>query len=211
MGFLVTPLVFVFITVIFLLVLLQALIGDVIGYAGMLFLDNPPVLSDELNNIFVPPSDDRIGVKLSDIEFPSYETIYGQIEIESVNINIPLVYGDSDKALQGGAGQYIGSFIIGYGGTTLIAGHNISRQFGRLPGVSIGDIIKITTSYGVFRYRVADTAVKTDSDTSAYDLNRADENVVLYTCYYERTPVGSIKKRFYVYGEFLSGPMLEKN
>lgn len=205
MGFILAPLAFVFIALTVVYWLLRLLVGDVAGYTGLVFLNNPPVLSDELQSIFEPLSED---ISLEEITFPGYETIYGRIEIESVGIDCPLVYGDSDKALRGGAGQYIGSFIVGYGGTTLIAGHN-NRHFETLPQVKEGDVIKITTSYGVYRYRITSTAIKSDTDTSAYDLRREDENVILYTCIHEMTPVGDVKKRFYVYGDYMSGPMLK--
>ena len=207
MGFVLTPLLFVILAAAILYELLFLLVGDVVGYAGMAFLDNPPVLSDEIRSIFVEPpeqsgEDTGVSVALSEIEFPSYDTIYGRIQIDSVGIDCPLVYGDSDKALLNGAGQYIGSYLIGYGGTTLIAAHK-NLHFEKLPGVKPGDL--------VYRYKVVGTAVKSDADATAYDLSREDENIILYTCYYEKTPVGNVKKRFYVYGDYVSGPMLDKD
>ncbi len=208
MGFIVTPLTFVLIFSL-LTATAAAFAGDILGIAGMAFLPGAPVMSDELGNIFEPSTNESESIPLADVEFPSYETVYGRIEIASAGIDCPLIYGDSYKALRSGAGQYIGSFIIGYGGTTLIAGHNYSC-FEKLPQVKKGDVIKITTSYGVYRYDVVDIAVKMDNDSSAYDLGRKDENVILYTCFTEKTPVGNVKKRIYIYGDYLSGPMLDK-
>ena len=46
------------------------------------------------------------------------------------------------------------------------------------------------------------------SDTSAYDLDAAEENIILYTCY----PLGQTALtdlRYFIYGRFVSGPALE--
>lgn len=205
MEFIITPLAFVLIA----LILFYLAFGDVLGYAGMVFLNEPPRMDEQMGNIFIPADENVSSVDIAQVEFPQYETVYGQIQIDSVGIDCPLIYGDSDKALKQGACQYIGSFIIGYGGTTLVAAHN-NRHFKNLPSVKEGDTIKVTTSYGVYRYRVVATAVKSDSDATAYDLAREDENLILYTCFFENTPVGSVKKRFYVYGDYLSGPMIQQ-
>lgn len=204
MEFILTPLAFVILA----LILFFFSFGDVLGYAGMIFLDKPPELNQNMGNIFVPADESVTSVSIADVEFPQFETVYGQIQIESAGIDCPLIYGDSDKALKQGACQYIGSYIVGYGGTTLVAAHN-NRHFKNLPQVKKGDTIKVTTSYGVYRYQVAGTAVKSDTDASAYDLTKEDENLILYTCFYENTPVGSVKKRFYVYGDYVSGPMIQ--
>ena len=43
-----------------------------------------------------------------------------------------------------------------------------------------------------------------------YNMNRKDENLVLYTCYYEQTALGNVKKRFFVCADYFSGPLIDK-
>jgi hypothetical protein len=41
-----------------------------------------------------------------------------------------------------------------------------------------------------------------------YDLSREDENVVLYTCYFQQTALGNVKMRFFVCADYVSGPLI---
>ena len=104
-------------------------------------------------------------------------------------------------------GQYIGSMIVGYGGTTLACAH-VNRQLKNLHKTQIGDQIQIRTTYGVYTYEIKYTGIHDASDDSIYDLGREDENLVLYTCYYQKTALGSVKKRFFVCADYVSGPMI---
>lgn len=183
-------------------------VGDVFAYADMLILDTSLYSNDgfdfetSIMGSFdvVHEADDKIYIE--DIEFPKRGSVYGQIEIESVGINCPLIYGDDDEYLKKGACQSTASYIVGYGGTTIIAGHN-TRHFISLPQVKAGDIIKIKTYYGTYLYRVTGSEVLSHLDSSAYDLKSETENVVLYTCFYENTVLGNVKKRLFVYGEYI--------
>ena len=53
-----------------------------------------------------------------------------------------------------------------------------------------------------------DTQVKDCEDSSAYDFSRTDENIILYTCYPFGT-IGFTRDRYFVYGEYRSGPILD--
>ena len=106
-----------------------------------------------------------------------------------------------------GAGQYMGSSIIGYGGTTMICAH-VNKQFANLHNVEVGDTVQIRTAYGVYIYEVKYVGVHKASDKTVYDLAREDENVVMYTCYYQMTALGSVKMRYFVCADLVSGPMI---
>lgn len=185
-------------------------IGDVVGYGSVLLL--PPVdESGQVEKDFILSTEyeskEGDTVDIRDVTFPSYQQVYGEISIPEADILCPLVYGDSEAALRKGAGQYIGSRIIGYGGTTMICAH-VNRQFANLHKVERGNLIQIRTEYGVYTYEVYYTGVHSATDESVYDLAREDENVVLYTCYYQQTALGSVKMRYFVCAEYLSGPMI---
>lgn len=141
-------------------------------------------------------------IYVEDVEFPKRGSVYGRIEIEAAGIDCPLIYGDDEKYLKNGAGQSSASYIVGYGGTTIIAAHN-TRHFMSLPQVREGDVIRISTHYGTYLYRVTETRVLSHLDSSAYDMESDKENVVLYTCYYEDSILGNVKKRLFVYGEYI--------
>lgn len=143
-----------------------------------------------------------------EITFPKFSESFGRVEIEALGINLPLIFGDTDYLLSRGLCQYMGSSFPGTGSTVLIGGHNSSFLY-NLEDIRVGDNIKITTNYGVFVYRVSGTAVKNDTDRTAYDLGEKRENLVLYTCYYGEGSFGVSQKRFFVYADFLSGPVVK--
>lgn len=147
-------------------------------------------------------------LSLSEISFPHYGQTYGNIEIQSVNINCPLIYGDDSKLLNEGACQYTGSFIPGYSGTTLISAHN-TRVFRTLKKVMNGDLIKVSTSYGVYVYKVTTTAIMANNDETAYDLSSTEPSLILYTCYKENVLISNVAMRYFVYANFVSGPLLK--
>lgn len=211
MGLLVVPFAFTAIICGILLLVVNTTVGDVIGYASILLM-KPVEQEHDVSDFLVladpeetTPKEDTVDIR--DIEFPSYEQIYGEISIPEADILCPLVYGDHEAALKKGAGQYMGSSIIGYGGTTMICAH-VNRQFANLHLVEVGDMVQIRTSYGVYTYEVKYVGVHSASDDSIYDLSREDENVVMYTCYYQQTALGSVKMRFFVCADYVSGPMI---
>ena len=107
-----------------------------------------------------------------------------------------------------GVGIYNGSFIPGYGKTILVAGHN-NTYFNGLKYAKKGQIIKIRTNYGNYRYEITDTQIKDKNDRSAYDLSADHENLILYTCY-PFDELGLTPNRFFVYAKPVSGPVIDK-
>ena len=209
-GLVIAPLVFTAIICGTLLLLANTFVGDVIGYGSVLLLDMPleDTVSEDLEAALVKDNivkEERIHI--SEVDFPGYEQVYGELSIPKAKILCPLVYGDTESALRKGAGQYIGSTIIGYGGTTMVCAH-VNRQFKNLHKVKPGHEIQVRTTYGVYTYKVKYVGVHSATDSSVYDLAREDENLVLYTCYYQYTALGSVKKRFFVCADYVSGPMI---
>ncbi|MBQ0084420.1 MAG: class D sortase [Clostridiales bacterium] len=142
----------------------------------------------------------------SEVEFPLPNTQYGEITIEGTDVNCPLIYGDSTAMLKKGACQYMGSSFPGFGSTLLVSGHNNS-YFKSLKDAKIGAIITVKTTYGEYKYKIVNTAIKQNTDESAYDLTADKENVVFYTCY-PFDALGLTYQRYFVYGEYVSGPKI---
>ncbi len=153
----------------------------------------------------LPDTNDTIAPDPKDL--PTEGERYGQILCEKVEIDAPLYYGDSEKELVSGVGTYSGTFIPGAGRTILLAGHN-NTYFHSLGELQPGDIIKINTSYGKYEYIVTGSKIALDTDTSAYDLKRKEENLILYTCY-PFDMLGLTPDRYFVYADYLSGPKLD--
>lgn len=148
-------------------------------------------------------------VKSSTVTFPTFGTKYGEISIAGTDVNCPLYLGDDSKCLRAGVGQYLGSSFPGMGSTVLIGGHNNS-YFKTLKDAQIGSIITVNTNYGSYKYRITSTAIKESGDKTAYDINSSTENIVLYTCY-PFDMLGLTKQRYFVYGEYVSGPKILLN
>ncbi|MDR3238854.1 MAG: class D sortase [Clostridiales bacterium] len=153
-------------------------------------------------------SDKKLAVSPEDI--PAEGERYGEIICGTAGIDAPLYYGDTAKELKAGVGTYIGhtgAYIPGAGRTILLAGHT-NTVFRRLGELEIGDKIQINTSYGQYEYEVNDSRVTTDTDSTAYDFTRIDENLILYTCY-PFNYLGLTNQRYFVYAEYISGPQLD--
>ena len=174
--------------------------------SGMVIAKSAPTFSEELDSIFdenALKSTDQ--VDQSEITNPLYETKYAKISCDRIELLAPLYWGDSDQVLKLGVGQYIGSFMPGYGRPILLSAHD-STYFAPLEKIQNGDIIKITTNYGDYEYQVVETKVATANDKSAYDLQREKEQLILYTCYPFGTMIGIKDQRYFVYADKILGP-----
>ena len=138
---------------------------------------------------------------------PSYGDLFGKITIDSVNKTINLYYGDGNDQLRKGAGLFNGSFLPGFNRTSLIAGHSLP-YFECLGDVNVGEIIKISTHYGDFEYKITDTKIGKATDESNYDLAQSEkEQLILYTCYPFEL-IGYKADRLFVYADKISGPTI---
>lgn len=143
-------------------------------------------------------------IPASSINRPAFGDYMCNIVIESVGINVPLYYGDSDSILAKGAGQYANGMIPGFPGLTMIAAHNQPGQFGELGNISIGDKVNLNMSYGDYTYVVTDAKVVEATDRTAYDLGVQEDKLIIYTCYpmYYRY---STSQRYFVYCDRVEG------
>ena len=116
-------------------------------------------------------------------EYPEYGTRYANIKIESIDVNLPLYYGDKLSILKNGVGQSSGAFFPGEGGTIICMGHNTKTFLYRLPEVKLDDIIEIQTTYGEFKYKVYDTKIVNMYDVDQLPVQKNEEILMLYTCY----------------------------
>ncbi|HJJ11528.1 MAG TPA: class D sortase [Clostridiaceae bacterium] len=115
--------------------------------------------------------------------YPEYGSRYGNIKIESLDINLPLYYGDKLSILKNGVGQSSGSYFPGEGGSIICMGHNTKAFLYKLPQIKKGAIIEVETTYGTFKYKVDNTKIVNMYNVDELPIQKDEEVLMLYTCY----------------------------
>ncbi len=136
-------------------------------------------------------------------EYPEYGTRYANIKIDSIDVNLPLYYGDKLSILKNGVGQSSGAYFPGEGGSIICMGHNTRTFLYRLPEVKKDDMIEITTTYGEFKYKVYETKIVNMYDVDQLPVQKNEEVLMLYTCY-PVNGIGHKTDRFVVYAKKVS-------
>ena len=217
-NFIILPIVFCIIIYLVCGLVVMPSASSYIAMSNMFFSDKERTFENEHRNIFVPVedtsevpqnSDKPDTVSISSFTFPSYEDQFGELVIDDCEIRADLYFGDSWYVLGNGVGIYNGSAIPGYGKTVLIAGHN-NTYFNGLKHAKEGQIVKIRTNYGNYKYEITGIKITDNQDRSAYDLNKNEENLIMYTCYPFDT-LGLTDQRAFIYAKYVSGPMIDKN
>lgn len=140
-------------------------------------------------------------------ELPDEVTLnyLGIIEIESVDINLPLWDESSLVALRYGAGHYESSVLPGEDGNCSILGHRMRQEgslFNRLGEVVIGDTIRITTVDGNEYLYVVDeiiTILPEELEALIGVGDTSERQITLVTC----TPTGVGSHRLLIIGHLV--------
>ncbi len=235
-SFIILPIVFLIIGFLLIFFVVKPIVAPFLEYADLILLDSEMDYDKEFDDIFVPivdieeplPPDDKEDpdvnaeppdvnveppptqpdtIPLSSITYPKFGTKYAQIRIPECYISTYLYFGDSTKILKLGAGQSTSSFIPGYGGTILAGAHN-NTYFHNFKYIKEGQKIYIDTSYGQYVYTVTETKIIKSSQTKELRLDSDKEILVLYTCY-PFDELGLTNKRFVVYADYTSGPIID--
>lgn len=143
-------------------------------------------------------------IELSDVSMPTNSTQYGKIYCDRVGFLAPLFFGDDSNILRLGVGQYIGSSMPGFGKPILLCGHNTSYCL-PMQYMEVGDVLCISTNYGLFEYTIDDLKVLNMSDPTAFNLNKNEEELILYTCY-PFDLIGAKTDRLFIYAKKTNGP-----
>ena len=115
------------------------------------------------------------------------------LEIEKIDLKLPVLQGTSDYNLRFGAGLMEDLAGIGEPGNTVLTAHRAhtyGRLFNRLDKLEAGDIIVITTTEESFSYKVEQTHIVEATDTSVLASEPGDYLLTLITCHplYKRNP-----------------------
>lgn len=134
----------------------------------------------------------------SEVPYPALQTSYAKITCDHLEIAADVYYGDDDISLEKGVGQYTGSSLFGFGKPILIGGHD-TTYFAGLEQAQKGDVFEVATNYGHYTYEVTKTGIAKATDSSAYNLDQKEEQLILYTCYPFGKISGNRKDRYFVY------------
>lgn len=209
MAYFYMPLIFTVIGYGLIFIAAAPVIEYAINIGSMVLAQEVPDFNTELGNVFVDGGqvleEQPETISSSQITLPSYGDKYGEITCERIGLDAPVYYGDDNNIIRNGAGQYIGTFLPGFGRTIMLCSHN-TTFFKPLQFIEAGDIITFKTSYGVYQYQVSRTDIRDHKDSTAYNLIQEKEELIMYTCYPFETMVGTKTDRLFVYCEKIAGP-----
>lgn len=116
----------------------------------------------------------------------SYLEPLGIIQIDSVDIRLPILKGTGLVPLRYGAGWYELSAPIGAKGRTTILGHSMfssERFFTRLDRVKAGDNVNIITKDKNYLFKIREVRIEDQYNYSKYLVdNSVDSELLLVTC-----------------------------
>ena len=136
--------------------------------------------------------------------YPEYGTQYATIQIPSINVDVPVYFGDTLEILKKGVGHSSGSYFPGEGGSIIYMGHNSKNMFRRFSEVKKGDKITVKTSYGEFNYKIYDMQLIKETETDKLPIQDQKEILMVYTCY-PFNNIGYATQRYVLYAELEIG------
>lgn len=112
------------------------------------------------------------------------ENVIGQIVIDDLNMNLPIMKGITNSNLLAGAATMSPEIQMGKGNYSL-AGHYMKDNllFGSLLNIEIGTIVKITDKNKVYEYEIYDIEIVPDTAFYMLDQDRAKKRKTHYFSY----------------------------
>lgn len=211
MAYMYMPLLFSFLAYGVVYIMASDMIGMAVHTVRLIMADEAPDFNPEYRSVFVKNAagvTEENGVekvKRSEVGIAEYGELYAYVRCTGIALDAPVYKGDNDDILKKGIGQNFASSQPGFGRLILLCGHN-NTYFNALKNIGADDIVEIETSYGSYKYRVTETKVVNESDSTAYDFTMDREQLVMYTCY----PFDMLSRtqyRFFVYADLISGPV----
>lgn len=162
---------------------------------SMIFFTIKTVFSDNFNAFFgrekrefssvLVLKDDFTGsdnetkkVKYADILQPENNSCYAVLK--GKNISADIYYNITTEALLAGVCHDSSTALPGYEKPILIYGYGLDSLKG-ISDVGKGDVLSITTNYGVYKYSVSEINVFTKGTDEPYNLNADKEQLVICT------------------------------
>lgn len=131
--------------------------------------------------------------------------VMGYIEIEKLNVSLPIYHGTSEEVLQVGVGHLAGSSLPVGGESThaVLSGHRglpSAKLFTHLDKLVEGDFFVLHIMNETLTYEVDQILIVEPDDTSALGITEGKDYVTLVTC----TPYGINTHRLLVRGHRVS-------
>jgi sortase A len=124
------------------------------------------------------------------------ETV-GILSIPKIDAELPIVEGTAAEDLSKGVGHYKGSSYPNENGQIVLSYHR-DTVFRRTGELKHGDTLKLSLSYGEFEYKITDTKIVDENDTSVITLQHKEEELILTTCY-PFSYIGDAPERYIIY------------
>lgn len=127
--------------------------------------------------------------------------IMGYIEIQKINVHLPIYHGTGDSSLSKGVGHLLGSSLPVGGESThsILSGHSgmaSQTMFTDLEQLGIGDVFYLYVLGDVLAYQVMEINTVLPSDTSLLGIWEGEDCCTLVTC----TPYGVNTHRLLITG-----------
>jgi sortase A len=130
----------------------------------------------------------------------AFGTLIGSLSIPRLNRTIPIIEGTDAKELKIGVGHYAGSVMPGMKDNSVLAGHRDS-VFRNLGEIKLGDLLLVSTSYGLFTYQINKIRIVAANDKTVI-VPTPNAVLTLSTCY-PFIYIGNAPKRYIVQGFLL--------
>lgn len=114
------------------------------------------------------------------VTFKEGETL-GFLTIKSLDMELPLLEGVTDKTLAKGVGHHPETAFPGQGDRIFIAGHN-DTTFSKISELEPGDEVELYLADGSYRYVMRSSEIVDDEDTRVLAAT-GTESLVISTCY----------------------------
>ena len=195
----VTNLIVALIFIVIICLAVKFTVGDRISRAislANLFITNENERKTQTEEITFNLENNNLAV------YPSLGDKYGTLKIDSLNVKLALLFGDTLDILRKGVGHSTYSYFPGEGGSIICMAHDTAGFLKYLYTIPENSIIEIETNYGKFKYQLYETKIIHMSETDALFLQRDEEILILYTCY-PSDSIGHATHRFVTYSKLI--------
>ena len=171
--------------------------------SGYFSTEKPVFTTVELSENYIGSDNKKSDVHYTDVDMPEANSCYAVVSGKDFSDKI--YFGMSDQALLSGVAQLSSTSLPGFGEPIMLYGYSWT-YFSELENAEIGDVITITTNYGVYEYEVKEMSTFDSSEKSPFNPDEEAEKLFLCT----DSPFGAYKtakgETFCVIAEKVSGP-----
>lgn len=133
-------------------------------------------------------------------EYPVQGDNIGRLMIPVLDLELPVFQGTGSNELKKGVGHFIQSVLPGEMDNTVLSGHR-DTVFRKIGDLTIGDLLIVETSAGVFTYEVSGTRIVDKDDRTV--IVPTEHAVLTMTTCYPFTYVGPAPERYIVSADLL--------